>query len=357
MAIQTALVVDDSRSARYILQRLLEQRQIQVAVAASAQQAFDYLRTHRPDVVFMDDKMPGMDGLEAVERLSVDPCTADIPVILYTGSDELAKTDRAARLASTAASARRGVIGVLSKPFTQTDVNLLLAQLDEVPSGPPDVPQLRRLPAVEEPPMAVSVAGALTAPSPQPKGAASHMQSLDTLRAQLADSLKTEARQLVEQIFGEQLETRVGRQIERHTALWRQALEHVRLEQLRTNSHLIDERLPRWQERLEQRVDACLHEAVAALQQQIDATKNAEQLTPAQRAQVAHIVRTEAAALFERPARQSARHVAAELMRGYLSALNLRVDRLRRRFDRVVAAAVVMAAAAALLGYYVGVVT
>lgn len=353
MAIQTALVVDDSRSARYILQRLLEQRQIQVAVAASAQQAFDYLRAYRPDVVFMDDKMPGMDGLEAVERLGVDPCTADIPVILYTASDELAKTDRAARLASIAASARCGVIGVLSKPFTQTDVNLLLAQLDEVPSGRPDVPQLRRLPAVEEPPVAVAVA----APSPQPKGAASHMQSLDTLRAQLAESLKTEARQLVEQIFGEQLETRVGRQIERHTALWRQALEHVRLEQLRTNSHLIDERLPRWQERLEQRVDACLHEAVSALQQQIDAAKNAEQLTPAQRAQVAHIVRTEATALFERPVRQSARHVAAELMRGYLSALNLRVDRLRRRFDRVVVAAIVMTAAAALLGYYVGVVT
>lgn len=342
MAIQTALVVDDSRSARYILQRLLEQRRIQVAVAASAAQAFDYLRGHRPDVVFMDDLMPGMDGLQAVERLGADPRTADIPVILYTGSAYAdAGPDQAA-----AAPARRGIIGVLSKPFTQGDVSALLAKLDGLPAARPQPPQLRRVP----PAVAAQPAGS----APRRESGAPHVQSLDTLRTQLAESLKAEARRLVEQILGDKLESRIAAQIERHAAVWRQGLEHVRLEQLRSHSHLVDERLPRWQARLEQRLDAALAQQTAALQTQIDAARNAEQLSPSQRLQISNIVRAEAAGLIERPARQSARHVAAELMRGDLSALNLRVERVRRRLDRAIIAAPVAALAAGAVGFLAG---
>lgn len=340
MTIQTALVVDDSRSARYILQRLLEQRRIRVAVAASAQQAFAYLQAHRPDVVFMDDMMPGMDGLEAVERLGADPRTADIPVILYTGNEHAtAATIAGADPAPASAPVRRGIVGVLSKPFTQSDVSALLAKLDGPPQGRPYPPQLRRVPEVAD---------------TQPVMTPPRVQSLDSLRAQLADGLKIEARMMIEQILGEELESRVAAQIERHTSVWRQALEHVRLEQLRANSHLVDERLPRWQELLEQRLETRLGQLAADVRKQFDDLHNAEQLTALQRAQVAHIVRTEATGLIERPARQSARHVAAELMRGDLSAVNLRLERLRRRFDILIFAATIAAVAAAVIGYCVG---
>ena len=340
MAIQTALVVDDSRSARYILQRLLEQRRIRVAVAASAQQAFAYLRAHRPDVVFMDDMMPGMDGLEAVERLGADPHTADIPVILYTGNEHAAAaTTAGAGSAQSSPPVRRGIVGVLSKPFTQSDVSVLLARLDDTPRGRPQPPQLRRVPA------AAATQPAMTPP---------RVQSLDSLRTQLADDLKIEARMMIEQILGEELESRVAAQIERHTSLWRQALEHVRLEQLRANSHLVDERLPRWQELLEQRLETRLEQLAADVGKRLDDIQNAEQLTALQRAQVVHIVRAEATGLIERPARQSARHVAAELMRGDLSAVNLRLERLRRRFDTLVFAATIAAVAAAVAGYVIG---
>lgn len=344
MAIQTALVVDDSRSARYILQRLLEQRRIRVAVAASAQQAFIYLQAHRPDVVFMDDMMPGMDGLEAVERLGADPRTADIPVILYTGNEHAAAMTTAAAgpAQPPPMPARRGIIGVLSKPFTQGDVGALLAKLDGMPRRRPQPPQLRRLPAAAD---------------AQPIVPPPRVQSLDSLRAQLADGLRAEARMMVEQIFGEELESRVAAQIERHTAVWRQALEHVRLEHLRANSHLVDERLPHWQELLEQRLETRLEQLAAALRKQLDDIQNAEQLTALQRAQVVHIVRSEATGLIERPARQSARHVAAELMRGDLSAVNLRLERLRRRFDTLVIVATVAAVATAVGGYFVGMMT
>ena len=54
-----ALIVDDSRSARIILSRMLEQNGLTVDTAESAEQALEYLQRSRPDVIFMDHLMPG----------------------------------------------------------------------------------------------------------------------------------------------------------------------------------------------------------------------------------------------------------------------------------------------------------
>ena len=66
MARKSALVVDDSKSARVILSRMLEKYDIEVDMAESAEQAIEYLKGNRPDAIFMDHLMPGMDGLQAV---------------------------------------------------------------------------------------------------------------------------------------------------------------------------------------------------------------------------------------------------------------------------------------------------
>lgn len=344
MGIRTALVVDDSRSARYILQRLLERRHIHVDVADSAQQAFDYLRSHRPDVVFMDDMMPGMDGQQAIDRLGADPQTAGIPIVMYTGREY-----------ATEASIppRRGVVGVLSKPFTQADVNAVLARLGGVA---PQRPEPARLVRMSETPRRAS-ADITPAPAVAER-TPPRMQSLDRLRSQLAEELKTESRLAVEQLLGEELESRVDAQIERHTKVWRQALEQTRREHARAQSQLLEERLPRLLEFLEQRIgkhiDERLQQHAAELEQRMTAPAGADALSPLQRAQVAHIVQTEAVNLVDRPARQSARRVAAELLRTDLNALNVRIDRLRRRFNSLVIAAAVAVIAAGVAGYWMG---
>lgn len=87
-ALQT-LVVDDSASARTVLKRLLERKGVQVDQTESGLQALDYLKTKKPDLIFMDHTMPGMSGLEAVRAIRKDPATASIPVVMYTSqSDE-----------------------------------------------------------------------------------------------------------------------------------------------------------------------------------------------------------------------------------------------------------------------------
>ena len=87
MAIRTALVVDDSRVARFTLAKLLKSRGIQVDLADSGEQALEYLKSSQPDVVFMDYMMPEMNGLETTRAITANPATASVPVVFCTGND------------------------------------------------------------------------------------------------------------------------------------------------------------------------------------------------------------------------------------------------------------------------------
>jgi CheY-like chemotaxis protein len=79
-------VVDDSSVNRRILAKLLESAGVQVITASGGVEGMELTARHRPNVVFMDVKMPDLDGLEATRRLRSDPQTADIPVIAVTAS-------------------------------------------------------------------------------------------------------------------------------------------------------------------------------------------------------------------------------------------------------------------------------
>lgn len=79
-----ALVVDDSKSARVVMRRMLEKYALTVDTANSAEEALDYLTHNRPDIIFMDHMMPGMDGFDAVKAIKRNPATATIPILMYT---------------------------------------------------------------------------------------------------------------------------------------------------------------------------------------------------------------------------------------------------------------------------------
>jgi CheY-like chemotaxis protein len=84
MGINKALIVDDSRSARLVLKRMLNDLSLDVDTVESATDALDYLESNRPDVIFMDHNMPGMDGFEAVRRIKNNAQTVVIPIMMYT---------------------------------------------------------------------------------------------------------------------------------------------------------------------------------------------------------------------------------------------------------------------------------
>lgn len=120
MSSKRALVVDDSKSARAFLSRILERHEIEVHAAESAEAAIEYLNRHRPDVIFMDHLMPGMDGFQAVQTIKANPRTSAIPILMYTSQEGDLYLGQARAL---------GAEGVLPKQIKQADVTRMLFQL------------------------------------------------------------------------------------------------------------------------------------------------------------------------------------------------------------------------------------
>jgi CheY-like chemotaxis protein len=120
MVARRALVVDDSKSARAFLTRILERYELSVDGVESAEQAIEYLTFQRPDVIFMDHLMPGMDGFQAVQAIKNNPRTALIPIMMYTSQEGELYLSQARAL---------GAIGVLPKQIKHADVSKVLQQL------------------------------------------------------------------------------------------------------------------------------------------------------------------------------------------------------------------------------------
>ncbi|MBW7929972.1 MAG: response regulator, partial [Gammaproteobacteria bacterium] len=115
-----ALIVDDSRTARHALGAILAANGLRVETAASAEQALEHLAHSRPDVIFMDHQMPGMDGLQAVRVIKANPATATIPIMMYTSQGGELYVGQARAL---------GAIGVLPKDIKPVEVSALLQSL------------------------------------------------------------------------------------------------------------------------------------------------------------------------------------------------------------------------------------
>ena len=120
MSAKRALIVDDSKSARLFLARILEKYDLDVDNAENAEAAIQYLTTQRPDVIFMDHMMPGMDGFQAVQAIKNNPRTATIPIMMYTSQEGELYLGQARAL---------GAVGVLPKQIKQADVSKVLYQL------------------------------------------------------------------------------------------------------------------------------------------------------------------------------------------------------------------------------------
>ncbi|MFT7651301.1 MAG: CheY-like chemotaxis protein [Limisphaerales bacterium] len=120
MSLRHALVVDDSRSARVALKKLLEEHELQVSLAISGEEALEFLADQSVDVVFMDHTMPGMDGLEAVTAIKSNPGTATIPVMMYTTREGEVYVGQARAL---------GAVGVMPKNVQPHQLFEMLASL------------------------------------------------------------------------------------------------------------------------------------------------------------------------------------------------------------------------------------
>ena len=110
---KTVLIVDDDSAIREAILHRLEGSPWTVMTATDGQEALERVAEHKPDLVLLDIKMPGVDGRAVLEHLKRDADTADIKVIMVTASQHVSDITWAASYA---------VQEYITKPFYPADV-------------------------------------------------------------------------------------------------------------------------------------------------------------------------------------------------------------------------------------------
>lgn len=78
------LIVEDNPRNLKLARDILNHAGYDTLEAANAEEGIVLARQRRPGVVLLDIQLPGMDGMQALDRLRADPTTRDIPVIALT---------------------------------------------------------------------------------------------------------------------------------------------------------------------------------------------------------------------------------------------------------------------------------
>jgi putative nucleotidyltransferase with HDIG domain len=132
------LLVDDEPTFRALLRATFETVSVTVDEADHAIGAKTLIDSEHPDVVVLDVRMPGVDGLAFCRELKDDSETSDIRVILLTGADETTEAEAEAA----------GADAFMRKPFSPLE---LLAVAERVVGAPLAVPIARQQPTVAPP--------------------------------------------------------------------------------------------------------------------------------------------------------------------------------------------------------------
>ena len=107
------LIVDDSPTETHVLRGMLEKHGYQVSVADNGEDGIRLAHEETPDVILMDIVMPGVNGFQATRKLSKDPGTSAIPVVIISTKDQ--DTDRIWGM-------RQGAKDYITKPVTEQDL-------------------------------------------------------------------------------------------------------------------------------------------------------------------------------------------------------------------------------------------
>lgn len=91
------LVIEDNPMNMELVLDLLEALGSDVETAVSAEEGLDLAFRSPPDLILLDVRLPGMDGLEAVRRLKADARTASVPTLALTAQAMTGDEDDARR--------------------------------------------------------------------------------------------------------------------------------------------------------------------------------------------------------------------------------------------------------------------
>ena len=114
------LVIDDDKYIRNTFRDLLSPAGHDVTTIISAEEALKYLKNEDPDLIFLDIKLPGMDGIAFLERLQ--KLKYNIPVAVITGYANVDTSVQAMKL---------GAKDYIRKPFNLDEISLIVDKIVE----------------------------------------------------------------------------------------------------------------------------------------------------------------------------------------------------------------------------------
>jgi DNA-binding response OmpR family regulator len=114
------LIVDDSKNIRITIQHLLENENHEFDIAMNGEEALDKILTNEFDLVFLDIRMPTMDGMEVLREIRKKGNKT--PVVILSAYGTVDNAVEAMKL---------GVVDFMTKPFTPTEIRELLQSFEK----------------------------------------------------------------------------------------------------------------------------------------------------------------------------------------------------------------------------------
>lgn len=118
MSTARILLVDDDENLRWVLQTQLEQMGYNVSAAADAMEALAEIERNTPSLVITDLKMPGISGMDLLDRIRAD--YPEIPVVLMTAYGTIQ---------SAVTAIRSGAYDYLTKPIDYDELSLVVTRV------------------------------------------------------------------------------------------------------------------------------------------------------------------------------------------------------------------------------------
>jgi twitching motility two-component system response regulator PilH len=116
------LVIDDSATIVAVLNKMLRQNGYEVLKAVDGESGVELARAEKPDLIFLDIVLPGINGFAALRMLRRDPVTQKTPVIMISGNMQATEQFYAQRI---------GADDFMKKPFGRGEVFTRIHKLVE----------------------------------------------------------------------------------------------------------------------------------------------------------------------------------------------------------------------------------
>jgi DNA-binding NtrC family response regulator len=111
------LVVDDEKNMRFVVARALASAGYDISEASSGEEAVSRVETESPDLVILDQRMPGMDGIETLTAIKQE--IPELPVIMLTAHGNIENAVQAIK---------SGAMDYLTKPFDVEELKLVVSK-------------------------------------------------------------------------------------------------------------------------------------------------------------------------------------------------------------------------------------